>query len=57
MERIIMVVGAPALTGCATPNGADIHRARTAIDGFLATPAGDRRDFAVHVLMKVRANA
>ena len=36
---------------------ADIHRARTAIDEFLATSASDRRDFAVHVLMKVRANA
>ena len=57
MERIIMVVRAPALAGRATPDGADIHGARTATDGFLATPAGDRRDFAVHVLMKVRANA
>ena len=33
---------------------ADIHRARTAIDRFLATPASARRDFAIHVLMKVR---
>ena len=32
------------------PNGTDIHSARTAIDGFLATPASDRRDFAIHVL-------
>ena len=36
---------------------ADINGARAAIDGFLARPASDRRDFAVHVLMKVRANA
>ena len=32
----------------------DIHRARTAIDRFLATPANVRRDFALHVLTKVR---
>ena len=36
---------------------ADIQSARTAIDGFLATPASVRRDFAIHVLTKVRANA
>lgn len=36
---------------------ADIRRARTAIDRFLATPAGVRRDFAIHVLMKVRPDA
>ena len=36
---------------------ADIHRARTAIDRFLATPANVRRDFALHVLMKVRPDA
>ena len=36
---------------------ADVHRARTAIDRFLATPASVRRDFALHVLMKVRADA
>ena len=36
---------------------ADINDARAAIDGFLARPASDRRDFAIHVLMKVRANA
>ena len=36
---------------------ADIHRARTAIDRFLATPASVRRDFAIHVLMKVRPGA
>ena len=35
---------------------ADIHRARTAIDRFLATPANVRRDFAIHVLTKVRAD-
>ena len=35
----------------------DIHRARTAIDRFLATPASVRRDFAIHVLTKVRADA
>ena len=35
----------------------DIHRARTAIDRFLATPASVRRDFALHVLTKVRADA
>ena len=33
---------------------ADINNARTAIDRFLATPASVRRDFAIHVLMKVR---
>ena len=36
---------------------ADIHRARTAIDRFLATPASVRRDFAIHVLTKVRPDA
>ena len=36
---------------------ADVHRARTAIDRFLATPANVRRDFALHVLTKVRADA
>ena len=36
---------------------ADIEGVRTAIDRFLATPAGVRRDFAIHVLMKVRADA
>ena len=36
---------------------ADIDDARTAIDRFLATPASVRRDFAIHVLMKVRADA
>ena len=36
---------------------ADIRRARTAIDRFLATPATARRDFAIHVLTKVRADA
>ena len=35
---------------------ADIHSARTTIDGFLATPANARRDFAIHVLMKVRSD-
>ena len=34
---------------------ADIRRARIAIDRFLATPASVRRDFALHVLTKVRA--
>ena len=34
----------------------DIDRARTAIDRFLATPANARRDFAIHVLTKVRAD-
>ena len=34
-----------------------INDARTAIDRFLATPASVRRDFAIHVLMKVRADA
>ena len=33
---------------------AAINDARTAIDRFLATPVGVRRDFAIHVLMKVR---
>ena len=36
---------------------ADIDRARTAIDRFLETPANVRRDFALHVLMKVRPDA
>ena len=36
---------------------ADINDARTAIARFLATPASVRRDFAIHVLMKVRADA
>ena len=36
---------------------ADVHRARTAIDRFLATPASVRRDFAIHVLMKARADS
>ena len=35
----------------------DISHARTAIDRFLATPANVRREFAIHVLMKVRADA
>ena len=34
-----------------------INDARTVIDRFLATPASVRRDFAVHVLTKVRADA
>ena len=36
---------------------ADIESVRTAIDRFLATPVNVRRDFAIHVLMKVRADA
>ena len=36
---------------------ADINDVRTAIDGFLATPANVRRDFAIHVLMKMRTDA
>ena len=36
---------------------ADIESVRTAIDRFLGTPANVRRDFAIHVLMKVRADA
>ena len=35
---------------------AAINDARTAIDRFLATPANVRRDFALHVLTKVRAD-
>ena len=35
----------------------DINDARTAIDRFLAMPASARRDFAIHVLMKVRPEA
>ena len=35
----------------------DISHARTAIDRFLAAPTSVRRDFAIHVLMKVRADA
>ena len=34
----------------------DIHRARTAIDRFLEAPANIRRDFALQVLTKVRAD-
>ena len=36
---------------------ADIVDARRAIDRFLATPASVRRDFAIHVLTRERANA
>ena len=36
---------------------AAINDARTAIDRFLATPASVRRDFALHVLTKVRPDA
>ena len=36
---------------------ADIEDVRTTIARFLATPAGDRRAFAIHVLMKARADA
>ena len=36
---------------------ADINNARTAIDRFLATASGVRRDFAIHALMKVRPDA
>ena len=36
---------------------AAINDARTAIDRFLETPASVRRDFAIHVLMKVRPDA
>lgn len=35
----------------------DIASARTTIDRFLETPSGVRRDFAIHVLMRVRADA
>ena len=35
----------------------DIKSARRAIDRFLVTPAGVRRGFALHVLMRVRADA
>ena len=34
-----------------------INDARNAIDRFLETPVSVRRDFALHVLMKVRADA
>ena len=34
-----------------------IDDARTAIDRFLATPANVRRDFVLHVLTRVRADA
>ena len=34
----------------------DINDARRAIDRFLATPANVRRDFALHVLTRVRAD-
>ena len=36
---------------------ADINEVRTVITGFLAMPANTRRDFAIHVLMKVRNDA
>ena len=36
---------------------ADINDVRTTIARFLATPAGVRRDFAIHVLMKMRTDA
>ena len=36
---------------------ADINDVRTAIDRFLAAPASVRRDFAIHVLVKVRTDA
>ena len=36
---------------------ADIEDVRTTITRFLATPVGDRRAFAIHVLMKARADA
>ena len=36
---------------------AAINDARTAIDRFRATPASVQRDFALHVLMKVRPDA
>ena len=36
---------------------ADINDVRTTITRFLATPASVRRDFAIHVLMKVRPDA
>ena len=35
---------------------ADVNDARRAIDRFLATPANVRRDFALHVLTRVRAD-
>lgn len=35
---------------------ADIDDARTAIDRFRKTQANVRRDFAIHLLMKVRAD-
>ena len=36
---------------------ADIEGVRTVIERFPATPAGVRRDFAIHVPMKVRTDA
>ena len=33
---------------------ADLNDVRAVIDRFLATPRGIRRDFAIHVLMKMR---
>ena len=36
---------------------ADINEARTAIDRFRTAPANVQRDFAIHVLTKVRADA
>ena len=36
---------------------ADVASVKAAIDGFLAVPRQVRRDFAIHVLTKVRADA
>ena len=36
---------------------ADIEGTRAVIGRFLATPVNVRRDFAIHVLMRVRADA
>ena len=40
-----------------TEVAADIEDVRTTIARFLAAPAGDRRAFAIHVLVKARADA
>ena len=48
----------PVKLGTVTASGkAGVESVRTVIDRFLATSASVRRDVAIHVLMKVRADA
>ena len=48
---------AKAKIGLVEVDAHQAHVARDAIDRFLATPANVRRDFALHVLTKVRSDA